>query len=282
MKKIIHAYSDIFVKYLLGSEGNEKILLSFINDVMNNAGYKKIKSVKIMNPFNLKTFPTDKESIVDVRAVDKNGKVYNIEIQSTYQKDFKNRVLFYWSEKYASQLKEGEKFTKLKPVISINIVNFNIIEECNDYHNWFYPVKNGNPEIVLSKHFLIHFLELKKIPKKNTEIKSHLEKWLFYLKNEGKEGIDMTYVIKDDETLEKAHDIYEHFTEDDELREAYWARTEWERRHLSDIENAKEEGKEEGEINKAKKMAKKMKKNNEPIDKIIDYTGLSIEEIEKL
>ena len=29
-------------------------------------------------------------------------------------------------------------------------------------------------------------------------------------------------------------------------------------------------------------MAKKMKEKEEPIDKIVEYTGLSIEEIEKL
>ena len=40
--------------------------------------------------------------------------------------------------------------------------------------------------------------------------------------------------------------------------------------------------KEEGEKNKAVEMAKTMKRDNEPVDKISKYTGLSKEEIEKL
>ena len=56
------------------------------------------------------------------------------------------------------------------------------------------------------------------------------------------------------------------------------------------MDTSKEEGREEGieigipqgELIKALKIAKKMKEKGEPIDKIIEYTGLSIEEIEKL
>ena len=48
------------------------------------------------------------------------------------------------------------------------------------------------------------------------------------------------------------------------------------------IELGIEKGIPQGEIIKARKMAKKMKDKGEPIDKIVEYTGLSIEEIEKL
>ncbi|MEI6140622.1 MAG: hypothetical protein WCP85_15240, partial [Mariniphaga sp.] len=48
------------------------------------------------------------------------------------------------------------------------------------------------------------------------------------------------------------------------------------------IDEGIELGIEKGEIIKAQKMAKKMKDKGEPIDKIVEYTGLSIEEIEKL
>lgn len=42
------------------------------------------------------------------------------------------------------------------------------------------------------------------------------------------------------------------------------------------------EGKKQGEKEKAVEMAKVMKQNNEPIDKIMAYTGLSRKEIEKI
>jgi len=44
------------------------------------------------------------------------------------------------------------------------------------------------------------------------------------------------------------------------------------------LKKGKREGKKEGKI----EMAKLMKKKGEPIEKILEYTGLSEEEIEKL
>ena len=38
----------------------------------------------------------------------------------------------------------------------------------------------------------------------------------------------------------------------------------------------------QGEASKAREMAKAMKADNEPVDKIVKYTGLPAEEIEKL
>ena len=48
------------------------------------------------------------------------------------------------------------------------------------------------------------------------------------------------------------------------------------------IAEAKEEGLEQGRTAEKIEMARAMKDDKEPIDKIIKYTGLSKEEIEKL
>jgi hypothetical protein len=47
--------SDIFIKYLLGSEENKDLLLSFINANLSEIGFDKIVKVVIKNPFNVKT-----------------------------------------------------------------------------------------------------------------------------------------------------------------------------------------------------------------------------------
>ena len=48
------------------------------------------------------------------------------------------------------------------------------------------------------------------------------------------------------------------------------------------IEIGLEKGKEQGKDEKARQMAKIMKDNNEPVEKIIAYTGLTAEAIEIL
>ena len=55
-----------------------------------------------------------------------------------------------------------------------------------------------------------------------------------------------------------------------------------ERLRQEGIEEGKEEGIEDGMFKKAKKMAKKMIINGEPLEKIISYTELSIEEINEI
>ena len=294
MRERVKAYSDIFIRYLFGSEGNEDIALDFINDVLQHSGFPKIKTVKILNPFNLSDFSGGKESILDIRVTDEQGKQYDIEVQSYGNEIYKHRSLYYWAKVYVSQIKEGDRFSKLKPVISINILNFTLIEEHKDYHNWFYLTKNNDPELILTDHLYIHFIELSKLREDYPSELNDLLKWLYFLRDAGKEDTDMKILIKNDDTLEKANKVYDYFTKDESLRRLYDMRIEAERKYLSDIEEAQKKGREEG-IKEGKRegikegkrenkieIAKRMKEDNIPINEISKYTGLSEEQISRL
>lgn len=78
MSFYIKPTSDIFIHYLLGSEHNKELLLSFINAVLENAGPKQVTAVEILNPFNIKMYPDDKLSIVDIKATDSGGAIFHI------------------------------------------------------------------------------------------------------------------------------------------------------------------------------------------------------------
>ena len=52
--------SDIFIKYLFGTEENKILLLAFINAVLENSGFSLIKKVELKNTFNLKKIVFDK------------------------------------------------------------------------------------------------------------------------------------------------------------------------------------------------------------------------------
>ena len=70
--------SDIFVLYLFGSPENNDILLDFINSVLSDTGFNKIVEVEPLNPFNIRKFVNDKMSILDIKAKDEYGKIYDI------------------------------------------------------------------------------------------------------------------------------------------------------------------------------------------------------------
>jgi len=53
-------------------------------------------------------------------------------------------------------------------------------------------------------------------------------------------------------------------------------------KHYRDLKNSLDTSKEEGKIEEKKEIAKNMLLDNEPIEKIIKYTGLAPEEINML
>ncbi len=122
MKDWIKAYSDIFIKYLFGSPDSSDLLLSFLNSLQSAHGFPLLTAVEVQNPFNLQTALADKLSILDIRAQDQDGRLYDIEIQAAAQPEYPERSLYYWAKVYAGQLSESEAYSVLRPVIGVHIL----------------------------------------------------------------------------------------------------------------------------------------------------------------
>ena len=176
-KKPFNALNDCFVRYFFTDKGGEKVLLDFINAVMISADMKTFKAVEILNPFNLKRHYKDKETIVDVKCITKNGTVVIIEVQLSGNSRFPERILYYWSSNYSKLLKKGEEYEDLTPVISINLLNFNLNKNDKNVHSCYmiYDTKNKN---LLTDHLQIHIIELKKFKFKDNDLKKDLNYWL--------------------------------------------------------------------------------------------------------
>ena len=65
----------------MGAEDNRNLLVHFLNDILSSDLLIPIATVDILNPYNDKEFVEDKLSIVDVKARDNEGNLYQIEIQ---------------------------------------------------------------------------------------------------------------------------------------------------------------------------------------------------------
>ena len=96
----------------------------------------------------------------------------------------------------------------------------------------------------------------------------------------------MKGILDKNSDIQKAHKEYKKFTNDTNMRDLYEARMKFNRDQESLLRHAKmdgvKEGKIEGENEKAIIIAKNMLKDNEPLEKIAKYTGLSLEDINKL
>ena len=291
-KKPFNALNDCFVRYFFTDKGGEKVLLDFINAVMISADMKTFKAVEILNPFNLKKNYNDKETIVDVKCITKNGTVVIIEVQLSGNSRFPERILYYWSSNYSKLLKKGEEYEDLTPVISINLLNFNLNKNDKNVHSCYmiYDTKNAR---LLTDHLQIHIIELKKFKFKDNDLKKDLNYWLGFFTTNNMEAY-MSEIVKEKPIMEEAHKRYNNFIRsrlmmsEYEKKEIYQydkqitLKEERQEGIKEGIKKGKLEGIKEGEKNKAISMAKSMKAKNMDINLISEITGLTIKEINKL
>ena len=289
-KKYFNPLNDYFVRYLFTDKGSsESILLDFINSIMLNANMKTFRSVEILTPFNLKKNKNLKETIVDVKYITQNGSVVIIEIQLQGNSRFPERILYYWAANYSKLLKHGERYDELTPVISINLLNFNL-DKTKNIHSCYMLYEMNNKKL-LTDHLQIHIIELKKF-KKNILTKD-LNCWLKMFTSKNLEA-SMSEIVKEKPIMEEVQKKYNNFVKSKlmmmeyEKKEAYLYGNQImldEERRLGmeeGIKKGKEEGIKEGIKENQILTAKNMKKENIDINIISKITGLSIQEIEKL
>ena len=288
-RKNINVLNDYFVRYLFSSSDSNPILLDFINSIMLDSNMKTFRSVEILTPFNYKENYEDKETIADVKCITQNGSVVIIEIQLQGNSRFPERILYYWASNYSKLLKHGEKYDALTPVISINLLNFNLDD--NDSIHSCYMIYDTNNKRLLTDHLQIHILELKKF--KYDLLKPDLNCWLkfFTMKEKDNKEEIMSDIVKEKPIMEEVQRRYNNFIKN-RLRQAYLYGNQImleEERRLGieeglkkGIEKGIEQGIEQGEKNKAISMAKDMRARGMDLSLISELTGLSIQEIEKL
>ena len=282
--KYFNVLNDYFVRYLFSDKGSESILLDFINSIMLDSGMKTFRTVEILTPFNYKENYEDKETITDVKCITQNGSVVIIEIQLQGNSRFPERILYYWASNYSKLLKQGEKYDALTPVISINLLNFNL-DESNNIHSCYMIYDTVNQRL-LTDHLQIHIIELKKF--QYNLLKHDLDCWLkfFTMKEKDNKEKIMSELVKEKPIMEEVQRKYNNFIKDRLMMNEYDKRQAYlygnqimleEERRLG-IEEGIEKGKKEQQIS----IARNLKKSGIDIKVISENTGLSIEEIKNL
>ena len=178
MKHNIDPKVDCVFKALLGKEENSNLLVHFLNAVLGAELSEPIVSVVIINPYNDKEFLDDKLTIVDVKANDQSGRIYQIEVQLAYYSDLPARMVYTWGDIYCKQLKSGNDFSNLKPTYSIWLMGKNAIKDDDKYVH-AYKLRDETGKL-LTDHGGIWLLELEKFSAVHVE--NEQERWLQFFK----------------------------------------------------------------------------------------------------
>lgn len=256
------------------------LIISFLNALLPFKYGEIVTEVEYL-PFELvPDTPTKKDTIVDVRCKDQNGRQFIVEMQMYWTNEFKQRVLFNASKAYVSQAEEGCKYGCLQPVYSLNIVN-DIAFDGDDYYHLFQLAETGNPERVIEGIELV-FVELAKFKTKSVGVNKMQNLWLRFLTEVNESTKVVPQEMLNEPEISKAISIVERGAFTDAQLAAYnryWDMVATERTLL---EGSYNKGVKEGETKKNIDNARKMKQCGVETSIISAVTGLSQDEIERL
>ena len=262
--------NDIAFRKIFGNENKKEILISFLNAVLKMEGNRKITWVEILNPYQLPIVLGAKSTILDVKAKDKSGNEYIVEMQVTDKIGFAKRVVYYSAKSYSAQLDAGENYYQLKPTIFIGILNFTFLEGENYLsRHLLLDTETGEHKL---KDLEFNFIELPKFNKTEKELQNLVEKWIYFIKNA--ENLTVIPAGLEDEGLKSA------YTEADQHT---WKKEDLEAYQYSRIRETDEVAEKMLVVEKRNiEIAKKMLKRGTSIDIIAEDTDLTVEQIEAL
>ena len=107
----------------------------------------------------MQDFQNDELSILDIRAVDQRGAIYDVEMQMSKYSGLVKRIVFYGCEVYAGKLKAGDDYSVLKPVYSICLLEGQLWDDSPKVHHAFRLVDQDSGRL-LKETLEIHTLEL--------------------------------------------------------------------------------------------------------------------------
>ena len=226
---------------------------------------------------------------IDVCAIGDDNRVYNAEVQKENQNNLHKRMRYYGALMTSKLLPEGTiDYNRLSYLCMIVIAGFDMGGE-GKYRYTVRRMYEGYPDKEVYDGEVILYLNTK--GKDSAGVSDELIAMLEYFE----ETTDDKALSSGYERIIRLNEIVSSIKASDEIGVKYMNAYE-ERMH--DIQEAREQGEKtgeergrtegleagiaQGEASKALEMAKAMKVDNEPVEKIVKYTGLPKEKVELL
>ena len=251
----IRLVNDFAYKKTFGDPINRVALISLLNAILMLD--LPIVDVVIQNPYNDKDFEDDKLTILDIKAIDSSGAIYNIEMQISVCAGLVKRMAFYTCELFSAQMHEGDSYTHLNPVFSICLLNDKLWGKDETAHHRF-RLEDRQTGRVLKDTIEIHLVEL---PKYNLDTEklsaaTPIERWAFLFQNSQLYTADELRELFPEEAFQLVISSVETIHLKTEYREMYETREktlrdyDWKINTARDegIVKGREEGREEGRV----------------------------------
>ena len=300
--KYINPYTDFGFKLLFGTAMNKELLISFLNALLFKE--ETVKDVTYLNAEHLDTQEYDRRAVFDVYCENEKGEKFLVEMQRGEQQFFKDRSVYYATFPIREQSQRGKWDYELKAVYIIGILNFTFNDMDEDYFHHEVKLVDLYTHKVFYDKLTFIYLEMPKFNKKEDELESMFDKWLFVLRNlsslfERPRAFQNRVFDRLFEAAEIAKfnpkELGEYWESLKNFRDWYSVMStqlkkgreeglkEGREEGLKEgLEKGLQEGLEKGRKEECFKNAKKMKQAGIAFDVIAQVTGLSIREIVSL
>jgi len=276
--------NDLTFKRVFGE--HKHLCMSLINNMLPLE--KPIVSIEYQTNELLPELDVLRNTIVDVRCVDENGRQFIVEMQMFWSESFKSRVLLNASKAYVKQQNKADNFKLLQPVFALNFVNeiFEKSPEMQDTYYHHYKIVNidNTEKQIEGLEFL--FIELPKFKPQNRAEKKLHELWLRFLTEINENTKEVPKELLEDEHTREAIRYTEMAAYTKEQLETY---DKWKMDILTErsmIDDAETRGLEKGEaIGEAKTQKKTViaaYQAGVSVDVIANFTGLTHEQINEI
>lgn len=277
---------DLIFQFVFGKTENIDLVIDLLKSILES----EEKKVYITNPTIQTEVSLEKMNLegkrgrLDVRLECEEG-IYCIEMQNRNLHNIYKRANFYVSRQMASQLKAGQKYKELKPITMIFILDYKMNkQEENEFKEYVITVNKKYRDKYIDLGFEFIFIYLKDFKNVEHNLENKIEQWLCLIGNYKKEEIEMAVKLND--KVAKAKEELERLKlEREEARLKELEETaefeEWFAYDAGRTEG-KKIGEKRGEKNGRRDVAKKLLKQNVDFKIILNATGLTKEELEKL
>ncbi len=274
--KYLNPKADLTFKLLFGEHPD--LTMSLLNALLPLPENGLITSVEYATPEMVPENPAKKNSVVDVRCKDQQGRQFIVEMQLYWSDEFRQRVILNASKAVVKQLKKGEDYTLIQPVYCLNLINDIGFESApDDFYHDYAIVDVAHTDRIIEGLRLV-FVELPKFKPKSISEKKMAVLWLRYLTEIDESTSEAPAELLENEDTRKALEIVEKsaFTEGQLYAyEQFWDAIVNER-------VLRQKSYREGMTKGIALTAAKLKKMGMAIKDIIKATGLTEEEINKL
>ena len=282
--KYLDPKADLTFKLVFGEHPD--LVMSLLNALLPLDDDGQITSVEYWPSELVPENPGKKDSVVDVRCTDQQGRQFIVEMQLYWNEFFQQRVLLNASKAIVRQLDKGMNYKLIQPVYCLNLVNDIGFESAPDefYHDYAIVNVEHSDRIIEGLRFV--YVELPKFKPKTIAEKKMAVLWLRFLTEINLSTETAPAELLENELTCKALSIVERSAMSVaqlNTYEKYWINlTDEEGIALARYNRGVKDGMAQGEQKKAMSVARNLKLMNLPIADIAAATGLAVEEIEKL